>query len=354
MESFQMAKDSAPLSLSQSFILPEEKRPQLSKVSNLASIPIIDLSVDHINKDGASHEVLLDKITEACEEYGFFHIINHGVPQDLCKRMLTAISDLFKLPPQERSKLFSTDHTKEARIMNYYLKFQNQDKVTMWSENFSHPWDPNGDFATLLPENPPQYREVFVEYAKEINNLMEIIFGLISQSLGLEKNCLQSKLGEKPILKAQANFYPPCPDPELTLGLAVHTDLSALTVLMQSEEVSGLQVIKDGSWVDVKPVPDAFVINLGDQLQVLSNGRYKSVHHRAVTNKMLPRISLAMFYGPNKNTWIGPIEELVDEEHSPIYRRFKYSDFIEEFNRQEGTRRRVKEAFELQQHDQNA
>ncbi|XP_062112510.1 protein DOWNY MILDEW RESISTANCE 6-like [Humulus lupulus] len=351
MESFQMAKDSAPLSLSQNFILPEDNRPQLSKVSTFASIPIIDLSIDHSNQDGPS-QILLDKITQACEEYGFFQIINHGVPQDLCKRMLTAISDLFKLPPQERSKLFSTDHTKEARIMNYFLKFQNQE-VTMWSENFNHVWDPNGDFVTLLPENPPNYREVLVQYAKEINKLMEIIFGLISQSLGLEKNSLQSKLGVKPILKAQANFYPPCPDPELTLGLAVHTDYYALTVLMQSEEVSGLQVIKDEKWVDVKPVPDSFVINLGDQLQVLTNGRYKSVHHRAVTNKMLPRISLAMFYGPNQNTWISPIEELVDEEHPPLYRRYEFAEFIEEFLRQEGTRRMVKEAFEFR-HEKKA
>uniref|UniRef100_A0A803PGX1 Fe2OG dioxygenase domain-containing protein n=1 Tax=Cannabis sativa TaxID=3483 RepID=A0A803PGX1_CANSA len=283
MESFQMAKDNTPLSLTQNFIVPESNRPQLSKVSTLDSIPIIDLSTPS--------QFLLDKITQACEEYGFFHIINHGVPQNLCKRMLTAISDLFKLPHQER--------------------------------------------------------ETFVEYAKEINKLMGTLFGLISQSLGLEKNCLQRKLGEKPRLKAQANFYPPCPDPELTLGLSVHTDLPALTVLMQSDEVSGLQVIKDGKWIDVKPVPHSFVINLGDQLQVLSNGRYKSVHHRAVTNKMLGRISVAMFYGPNINTWIGPIEELVDEEHPAVYRRYKFSEFLDEFARQEGTRRRVKEAFQI-------
>ncbi|KAM6589379.1 hypothetical protein CsatA_011984 [Cannabis sativa] len=339
MESFQMAKDNTPLSLTQNFIVPESNRPQLSKVSTLDSIPIIDLSTPS--------QFLLDKITQACEEYGFLHIINHGVPQNLCKRMLTAISDLFKLPHQERSKLFSSDHNKEARILNYYLKCQNQEKVTMWSESFNHVWDPNGDFFTLLPENPPHYRETFVEYAKEINKLMGTLFGLISQSLGLEKNCLQRKLGEKPRLKAQANFYPPCPDPELTLGLSVHTDLPALTVLMQSDEVSGLQVIKDGKWIDVKPVPHSFVINLGDQLQVLSNGRYKSVHHRAVTNKMLGRISVAMFYGPNINTWIGPIEELVDEEHPAVYRRYKFSEFLDEFARQEGTRRRVKEAFQI-------
>lgn len=91
----------------------------------------------------------------------------------------------------------------------------------------------------------------------------------MSLGLGLEKDTLESKLGQNPKRRAQANFYPPCPDPDLTLGLAAHTDLCALTVLMQSEEAIGLQVIKDGKWVGVNPIPNAFVINLGDQLQVL-------------------------------------------------------------------------------------
>ena len=97
---------------------------------------------------------------------------------------------------------------------------------------------------------------------------MKRLFGLISQGLGLEGDYLERKLGPNPLTRGQSNFYPPCPDPELTLGLAVHTDLNALTVVMQSEEVCGLQVIKDGKWVAVNPVPNSFVVNLGDQLQV--------------------------------------------------------------------------------------
>ena len=67
---------------------------------------------------------------------------------------------------------------------------------------------------------------------------------------------------------------------------------------------------------------------------------------------MQPRISLAMFYGPNKDTLIGPIEDLIDEEHPPLYRRYIYAEFIEEFRRQEGPRRMVKEVFELRPDDQ--
>ncbi|KAL2547044.1 2-oxoglutarate (2OG) and Fe(II)-dependent oxygenase superfamily protein [Forsythia ovata] len=165
--------------------------------------------------------------------------------------------------------------------------------------------------------------------------------------LGLEKDFLQKSLGQNPRLVSQCNFYPPCPDPELTLGLPTHTDLNALTILLQSQGVTGLQAIKNGEWIAVDPVPDALVINLGDQIQVLSNGRYKSVHHRAVTNKDSYRVSIAMFYGPNKEIIIGPIEDLIDEQHPPMYRKYRYGEFLEEFHRQEGTRRRVMEMFEL-------
>uniref|UniRef100_A0A5B7BLW1 Putative flavonol synthase/flavanone 3-hydroxylase-like n=1 Tax=Davidia involucrata TaxID=16924 RepID=A0A5B7BLW1_DAVIN len=346
-----MANDTIPLSLSPKFILPEDKRPLLSEVSPLASIPIIDMNEDSSNNGDEPSSLLVKKIAQACEEFGFFQIINHGVPEDLCQRMMTAVTDFFHLPPEDRAQLFTEDKTKPVRVSNYYLKVEGQENVTMWSETFAHPWHPVDDFTHLLPKNPPQYREVAAEYAKEIGALTSRLLSLISHGLGLDKDCLEKRIGENPRLVSQANYYPPCPDPELTLGLAAHTDLNALTILRQSEGVTGLQVlIKDGKWVAVDPVPTAFVINLGDQIQVLSNGRYQSVHHRAVTNKEWPRISVAMFYGPNKDTIMGPIEDLIDEEHPPLYRKYRHAEFLEEFHKQEGTRRRVKAAFELRQY----
>ena len=96
---------------------------------------------------------------------------------------------------------------------------------------------------------------------------MRKLLSLISIGLGLEENSLLKKLGEQPRQRAQANFYPPCTNPELTMGLTEHTDINALTVLLQSE-ISGLQVNKDGKWISVPCIPNAFVINLADQIEV--------------------------------------------------------------------------------------
>ena len=110
-------------------------------------------------------------------------------------------------------------------------------------------------------------REAFSEYAREIGSLVRRLLSLISRGLGIEEDSLLKILDDKPRLRAQANFYPPCPDPELTMGLPVHTDFHALTVVLQSG-VSGLHVIKDGKWVAVPAIPNAFVVNLGDQIEV--------------------------------------------------------------------------------------
>lgn len=150
MAFFQTASDTNSLSLSPNFILPENHRPHLSQVPTLDSIPIIDLN-DHDTNN------LVQKLSQASEAYGFFQIINHGVPEELCNRMMTASTQFFKLAPEEKAQYFTTDHTKQVKLFNYFLKIQGQEKVDMWSETFSHPWHPT-DF---LPENPPQYRYTF-------------------------------------------------------------------------------------------------------------------------------------------------------------------------------------------------
>jgi len=149
MKSFQLANESSPLSLTPNFILPEHKRPHLSEVTFLDSIPIIDLS----------HLDVVHKISRACEEFGFFQIVNHGVPDQVCNKMMKAITSLFELPPEEREHLFSTDHTKNVRLINYYLHVEGGEKVKLWSECFAHLWYPIDDIIQLLPEKiGTQYR----------------------------------------------------------------------------------------------------------------------------------------------------------------------------------------------------
>lgn len=135
----------------------------------------------------------------------------------------------------------------------------------------------------------------------------------------------------------QFNSYPPCPDPAKAMGLAAHTDSTLFTILHQSN-TSGLEVLRDGSgWVAVPPIPGALVINVGDLLQILSNGLYQSVLHRAVVNGTQHRLSIAYLYGPPNGIQISPLSKLIGPAHPPLYRSVTWTEYLREkakhFNR---------------------
>lgn len=126
------------------------------------------------------------------------------------------------------------------------------------------------------------------------------------------------------------NYYPPCPQPDLTYGLPGHTDGNLITILLQ-DEVAGLQVLRNDQWVAVDPVPNTFIVNIGDSMQALSNDNYKSVLHRAVVNCEKERISIPTFYCPSPDAVIGPAPELVTDDQPAVYRKFTYAEYYEKF-----------------------
>ncbi|XP_026440618.1 probable 2-oxoglutarate/Fe(II)-dependent dioxygenase [Papaver somniferum] len=106
------------------------------------------------------------------------------------------------------------------------------------------------------------------------------------------------------------NYYPPCPQPELAIGLTPHSDFGGLTILLQINKVEGLQINKEERWISVKPLPNAFVVNVGDVLEIMTNGIYRSVDHRAVVNSTKKRLSIATFHDPRSRVGNRPNIEL--------------------------------------------
>ncbi|XVF12770.1 hypothetical protein REPUB_Repub08aG0148100 [Reevesia pubescens] len=169
-------------------------------------------------------------------------------------------------------------------------------------------------------------REIVSHYCVEVRELGYRLQELISESLGLEKDYIKNVLGEQGQHMA-INYYPPCPKPELTYGFPGYTDPSALTILLQDLQVAGLQVLKDGKWVAVNPYPNAFVINIGDQLQALSNGKYKSVWHQAIVNANKERMYVASFLCPYDHALISPAKPLKEDGCGAVYRDFTFAEY---------------------------
>lgn len=115
------------------------------------------------------------------------------------------------------------------------------------------------------------------EFAAELEKLAELLLDLLCENLGLEKGYLKKAFygSQGPTFGTKVSNYPPCPQPELIKGLRAHTDAGGIILLFQDDKVSGLQLLKDGQWIDVPPMRHSIVINLGDQLEVLYPNKTK-------------------------------------------------------------------------------
>ncbi|XP_057507602.1 protein DOWNY MILDEW RESISTANCE 6-like [Actinidia eriantha] len=308
-------------SLPESYVRPESERPNLSQVKDCENVPIIDLGCEDLTR-------IVQQIADACHQYGFFQVINHGISMETVDKMLQVANEFFLLPMEEKMKLYSDDPAKTMRLStSFNVK---KEKVHNWRDYLRLHCYPLDQYVPEWPSNPPSFKEIVSKYCREVRELGLRLEEHIAESLGLERQHIRNVLGEQGQHMA-VNFYPPCPEPELTYGLPGHTDPNALTILLQDFQVSGLQVLKDGKWTAVKPHPNAFVVNIGDQLQALSNGRYRSVWHRATVNADKPRMSVASFFCPCDSALISPPEKLTQNGTGAVYRDFTYAEYYSKF-----------------------
>ncbi|RDX57995.1 Protein DMR6-LIKE OXYGENASE 2 [Mucuna pruriens] len=309
------------------FIRPVADRPNLEQLhSSSASIPIIDLH----GLDGSNRSQIIQNIAHACHNYGFFQIVNHGIPEEVVSKMVNTSKEFFHLPESERLKTYSDDPSKTTRLStSFNVKTE---KVSNWRDFLRLHCHPLEDCVQEWPANPPSFREDVAEYSREMRGLSLKLLEAISESLGLERDYIDKALGKHGQHMA-INYYPPCPQPELTYGLPAHADPNAITILLQNE-VPGLQVLYNGTWLTVNPVPNTFIVNIGDQIQtsyVISNDRYKSVLHRALVNSEKERMSIPTFYCPSHDAMIKPAPQLVDNEPPAQYTNFTYSEYFDKF-----------------------
>ncbi|CAN1796092.1 1-aminocyclopropane-1-carboxylate oxidase homolog 1 [Linum perenne] len=229
-------------------------------------LPTIDLAAVH---DPAKRKQTVEEIRDASESWGFFQIINHGVPEKIQKEMMARSHEFFEQDVEKKNKYLGTDLTKK--------------------------------------------------YTAEMIKLGELLFQLLSEALGLDKNhlknidCLEG-------LGLGCHYYPPCPQPELAIGAVQHCDICLLTIILQ-DQIGGLQVFRRGSWIDVPFVPGAMVVNIGDLLQVITTlFTYEIVEQRAL---------ISFLHGTTKSTRkYGPIKEMLSDNDPPKYKETTIRDFF--------------------------
>ncbi|PUZ65783.1 hypothetical protein GQ55_3G252300 [Panicum hallii var. hallii] len=294
-----------------------------------ATIPVIDLSC-------ARREELVRGVKAAAETVGFFQVVNHGVAGGLLAETLAAVRRFNEAPAEAKRPYYFRGNARKVRFSSNFDLFQAP--AANWRDTLFCDVAPEPPRPEELPE---PVRHVMVEFGDAVRGLAERLLELLSEALGLAHDHLR-EMGCVEGVGVASNYYPPCPEPHLTLGSTRHTDASFLTVLVQ-DGMGGLQVLVDRGggrrgWLDVPPLPGALVINIGDLLQLVSNGKFRSVEHRVLANKSrdTARVSVAAFCSADviRSTRVyGPIGALSSPDGSdpPLYRSITIHEYLAHF-----------------------
>nr|AFN53718.1 putative flavonol synthase [Linum usitatissimum] len=175
---------------------------------------------------------------------------------------------------------------------------------------------------------PP--RETLETYSEELKRLALRILSYMSKALGMDVHEMEDMFSDG-VQSMRMNYYPPCPEPDKAIGFTPHSDADALTILYQLNDTEGLQIRKDGKWVPIKPLLNAFVVNIGDIMEIMSNGVYRSIEHRAAVNPTSERLSVATFYSCKLNCTLGPATSLVGPSNPPVFHRVPVEKYFKEF-----------------------
>lgn len=301
------------------FILPEQHRPSVCLTKSSDEIPVIDMA----GLDDERRADTLALMHKACLEWGFFQVVNHGVAASVMESMKQQVEEFLALPVSERAPGGIKKGVASQGYGSGYVKPDTGARD--WRDYFLLRTYPESmrDYETW--PGSAKFREVIGQYTLELKALSERLLECLSINLGLGPKYILEALGElhQDLL---INHYPPCPKPDLAVGANKHTDLGGVTCLWQLEDVIGLQVLKDDEWVPVKPLPGAYIINVADMVEIVSNGIYKSIQHRAVVNTSRRRVSIAAFYDLHPETVVKPAPQLVTPERPAQFGNVRFCD----------------------------
>ncbi len=294
--------------------------------NGFSHIPIIDISALVFGTGEAPAKTLRDRhavadqIGQACRECGFFYIVGHGVDEGLQQRLEQLSRQFFA---QDIETKLQIRMALGGRAWRGYFpvggeltsgKPDLKEGIYFGDElGDDHPLVKAGTpmhGSNLFPANIPQFRETVLDYMTAMTQLGHTLMAGIALSLGLDESYFADRYTSDPLVLLRIFNYPPDPSPPNEVhhwGVGEHTDYGILTILKQDES-GGLQVKSKSRWIAAPPVPGWFVCNIGDMLDRMTGGLYRSTPHRVKNLAQRDRLSFPFFFDPNFNAEVRPIE----------------------------------------------
>ncbi|WP_243076793.1 isopenicillin N synthase family oxygenase [Microbacterium sp. SS28] len=281
------------------------------------NLPILDLSL--LDQGPEAAERFRDELRAATHDVGFFYLTGTGVTPELEARLHGAARDFFALPEEDK---LAIENVKSPHFRGYTriggertqgrIDWREQIDIGPEREAITDPAAP--DFARLLgpnlwPDAQPELREIVAEWHAELSIVARRLLRAWALALGAAESYFDDHFGE-PSTLIKIVRYPGKDDPEPQQGVGAHKDSGVLTLLWVEPGKGGLQVQRDGEWVDAPAVPGAFVVNIGELLEYATQGYLIATNHRVISPRYPDdRISVPFFFNPALDTQL-PIIEL--------------------------------------------
>ena len=290
--------------------------------SEFSNVPVIDVAP--LVRRAAERVRVAEQIGAACREPGFFYVINHGVDESLCQRLEALSREFFS---QGESQKMQIAMSRGGRAWRGYFpvgreltsgKPDRKEGLYFGTElPLDHPavrastplHGPN-----LFP-NLSGFRETVLRYLDSLTGLGHALMSGISLGLGLDEHYFKQRYYRDPLILFRIFNYPhsdAARDREPTGGVGEHTDYGLLTILRQ-DDTGGLQVKSRSRWIDAPPIEGSFLCNIGDMLERLTRGIYRSTPHRVINTSARDRLSFPFFFDPSFDARMLPVEGLSNE-----------------------------------------
>ncbi|KAH9779428.1 hypothetical protein WN944_014436 [Citrus x changshan-huyou] len=288
----------------------------------VSKLPVIDMQ-SLLSEESMDSE--LAKLDSACKEWGFFQMVNHGVSSAFLEKVKKEVHEFFNLSMEEKKKYWQSPEDLEGFGQAFVVS---EEQKLDWGDLFFmttlpvHLRKPH-----LFPKLPLPLRDTLEVYSMELKSLAMNLILKMGKVLNIKDEEMKNFF-ENGLQVMRMNYYPPCPQPEKVVGLTPHSDGPALTILLQINEVEGLQIKKDGVWIPVTPLPNAFIVNVGDIMEIITNGKYRSIEHRVTVNSVQERLSVGTFYYTRYDGEVYPASSLISEKAPALFRRLTVEEYL--------------------------
>lgn len=309
-------------------------------MNNMKTIPQVDLSL-FVNGSDMDKQNFVQHLGASFEEIGFVSVINHGISEDLVDQFYNVVHSFFALPKETKLKYEDKDNAGQSGYTSFGKEHAKHSDVGDLKEFWQFNQQVVGDdiLASTIPVNPkveelPSFNEIGSKLYREFENCGRQLLRAIALFLGENESYFEPKVVNGTSI-LRAIFYPPITqDPGSAVRAEEHEDINLITLLVGAS-ADGLQVLpKEGDWLPIQSLPGQIVVNVGDMLQRLTNGKLKSTTHRVVNPPKEewgnPRLSIPFFLHPKPDVSLSVLPQCISANNPKQFEEITAGEYLHE------------------------